>query len=133
MSADVAYVDTSALVKLVLAEAETAALRAELGHWPRRAASAIITVELLRTVARSGVPALLATARQLLADVHVIRVDQELLDRAAALEPRRMRSLDAIHLSSALALGEQLGVLVTYDRRMVEAAAAIGLRVSSPA
>ncbi len=132
MSAEIAYVDTSAVVKLLVAEVETGALRQELARWPRRASSALLGVELLRAVRRAGLPALQAVARRQLASIHLLRLDQAILDRAAALEPGSLRSLDALHLASALALGEQLGALLTYDRRMIEGAMAIGIPATSP-
>lgn len=119
MSTELAYLDTSALVKLLLQEREAQALRQELELWPRRASSALLGVELLRVVRRSDIPALLALARRQLDTIHLRRLDQEILDRASELEPRSLRSLDAIHLASALALGDQLGTVVSYDQSMV--------------
>jgi hypothetical protein len=132
MSADVAYLDTSATVKLVVREAETPALRSTLLRWPRRASSSLLRLELLRAVRRAGLPQLLVQARRELAAVQLVRIDDALLDRAVALDPPRLRSLDAIHLATALTLGADLGVVITYDARMVEAATALGLPVSSP-
>jgi hypothetical protein len=132
MSADVVYLDTSAAVKLVIREAETAALRSTLRRWPRRASSSLLRLELLRAVRRAGLPQLVVQARRELGAVQLVRIDDALLDRAIALDPPRLRSLDAIHLATALALGADLGMVVTYDARMVEAAASLGLPVSSP-
>jgi len=132
MSAEIAYLDASAVVKLLVNEPETAALRRRLPAWPRRASAAILRVELLRTVKRSGLPRLLADARRQLASIHLIRLDDELLERAAELEPPTMRSLDAIHLAAALSLGSDLGAVVTYDARMSDAAQALGLPVIGP-
>ncbi|TMD18321.1 MAG: type II toxin-antitoxin system VapC family toxin [Chloroflexi bacterium] len=87
MSADVAYLDTSAVVKLLVQEPETAALRRRLAGWPRRASAALLRVELLRAVRRAGLPRLMEGARRQLASIHLIRLDEELLDRAAQLEP----------------------------------------------
>lgn len=132
MSADVAYLDTSAVVKLLMRERETTALRRELRRWPRRASSSLLRVELLRAVKRAGLPRLSAPARQRLAAVSLIRLDDALLDRAGDLDPASLRSLDAIHLASALSLGGDLGVIVTYDDRMLQGAAALGLATASP-
>src|SRR5947208_16098415 len=115
MSADVAYLDTSAVVKLLVQEPETAALRRRLGGWPRRASSALLRVELLRTVRRAGLPRLMQGARRQLASIDLIRLDDDLLERAAAIEPTTVRSLDAIHLATALGLGADLAAMVTYD------------------
>jgi predicted nucleic acid-binding protein len=132
MSAEVAYLDASAVVKLLMQEPETAALRRKLPAWPRRASAALLRVDVLRSVKRAGLPRLFADARRQLAGIHLIRLDDELLERAAELEPPGMRSLDAIHLAAALGLGGDLGVLVTYDARMSDAAQALGLPVIAP-
>jgi uncharacterized protein len=132
MSADVAYLDTSAVVKLLVRERETTALRRELRRWPRRASSSLLRVELLRAVKRAGLPRLGAPARTQLDRISLIRVDDPLLDSAADLDPASLRSLDAIHLASALALGSDLGVVVTYDDRMIQGATALGLPTASP-
>lgn len=132
MSAEVAYLDASAVVKLLMEEPETAALRRRLPTWPRRASAALLRVELLRTIRRAGLPRLVKDARRQLAGIHLIRLDDDLLERAAELEPPTMRSLDAIHLAAALGLGGELGAVVTYDARMSEAAQALGLPVVGP-
>ncbi len=132
MSAEVAYLDTSAVVKLLVRERESPALRRALRRWPRQASSGLLRVELLRVVRRAGLPRLAAAARQQLAAIHLVRLDDSLLDRAAELEPASLRSLDAIHLATALALGPDLATVVTYDERMIAGAAAIGLPTSSP-
>jgi predicted nucleic acid-binding protein len=132
MSAEVAYLDTSAVVKLLVREAETTALRRRLRSWPRRASSALLRVELLRTVRRAGLPRLMEGARRQLASIDLIRLDDDLLERAAEIEPSTMRSLDAIHLATALDLGSDLAAVVTYDARMSAAAQALGLPVVAP-
>ncbi len=132
MSADVAYLDTSAAVKLVVREAESAALGRWLRGRPQRVASALLRVELLRAARRSSAPAAGAVARRLLARIILVGVDSAVLDRAAGLDPAHLRTLDAIHLSTALGLGADLGAIVTYDRRMADAAAFLGLPVAAP-
>jgi predicted nucleic acid-binding protein len=132
MSADVAYLDTSAVVKLLMRERETSALRRELRQWPRRASSSLLRVEVMRAIKRAGLPRLSAPARRHLAALSLIRMDDALLDRAGDLDPASLRSLDAIHLASALTLGTDLGVVVTYDERMLQAATALGLPTASP-
>jgi len=133
MSAEVAYLDASAVIKLLVREAETPALRRRLGAWPRRASSALLRVELLRTVRRVGIPRLMEGARRQLANIDLIRVDDDLLARATDIEPPTVRSLDAIHLAAALSLGSDLAAIVTYDARMSTAAQALGLPVIAPA
>src|SRR2546423_11870087 len=100
MSTDVAYLDASAVVKLLVQEPETAALRRRLGGWPRRASAALLRVELLRAVRRAGLPRLMEGARRQPARIPLIRLDEDLLERAAGLQPVTMRFLDPIHLSA---------------------------------
>jgi uncharacterized protein len=132
MSAEVAYLDASAVVKLLVREAETTALRRRLRGWPRRASSAFLRVELLRTVRRAGLPRLMEEARRQLANIDLIRLDGDLLERAGEIEPSTVRSLDAIHLATALGLGSDLAAVVTYDARMSAAAQTLGLPVIAP-
>jgi predicted nucleic acid-binding protein len=132
MSAEVAYLDASAVVKLLVREAETTALRRRLRDWPHRASSALLRVELLRTVRRAGLPRLMQGARRQLASIDLIRLDDDLLERAAEIEPSSARSLDAIHLATALGLGSDLAAVVTYDARTTAAAQALGLPVIAP-
>lgn len=132
MTADVAYLDTSALVKLLVREVETSSLRRHLRRWPRRSSAALTRVELIRTINRAGLSQLLPQARRQLLAIHLIRLDDQLLDRAAELDPPGLRSLDAIHLAAALSLGSDLAALITYDQRMAVAAEALGLPVMSP-
>jgi predicted nucleic acid-binding protein len=133
MSASVAYIDSSAFVKLVASEPESIALRTELRAWRRRASASLLRTEVVRALRRSGNAHLVGAARRLFAGVRLLAVDVPLLDRAADLEPPELRSLDAIHLAAALALGSDLGVLLTYDDRLRDAAIATGLAVASPA
>lgn len=65
--------------------------------------------------------------------IDLIRVDDALLGSALDIDGAVLRSLDAIHLAAALALGSDLGDLVTYDFRMSEAARSLGLAVVAPA
>lgn len=133
MTASAAYLDTSAFVKLVVAEPETEALRERLRRWPDRVAATLVRTETVRALRRSGHEALVGDARRLMRGLHLIRLDEPLLDHAGDLGPQALRSLDAIHLAAALTVGTQLGVLITYDARLAEAATAQGLSVESPA
>lgn len=72
-------------------------------------------------------------AGQLLQRISLVRLDDVLLDEAAALNPANLRSLDAIHLAAARALGHGLTAVITYDRPMADAADQIGLPVAAPA
>lgn len=126
-----AYLDTSALAKLCWPEPESAALRRYLRRWPMRVSSTLIRTEALRAAARQPVPRL-AGARRQLRGLAMIDVDRALLDQAGVLTPPETRSFDAVHLATALALGPDLGVVITYDQRMADAAAAQGLDVAAP-
>lgn len=132
MSAEVAYLDTSAAAKLLMNEPESPALRRWLRRRPERASAALLRVELVRVVRRAGLPRLLPEARKLLAGLHLIRLDDFLLDLAADLEPAELRSLDSIHLAAASSLGDDLGAVVSYDDRLLTAAAALGLPIATP-
>ncbi len=128
-----AYLDTSALVKLVVTESETAALRRWLNDRPDRrvATSALARTELVRAVARAD-GSLVAHARRLLSAISEVAVDRVTLDHAALISLSSVRSLDAIHLASALSLGADVDVVVTYDERMREAADLVGLATAAP-
>ena len=125
------YLDSSALVKLVIAESESSALRRYLGEEPERASCALARVEVLRAVRKHGSRAV-TRARRLLQRLNLVQIDEELLDVSAALDPRVLRSLDAIHLAAAQLFGGELTAIVTYDRRMAAAAALVDLAVTAP-
>ncbi len=127
----VVYLDSSAIVKLVVDETESDVLRRYLSRRPERVSCALARVEVVRAVRPHGTAAT-KRARQLLDHVDIIHLDDDLLDAAAMLDIEAIRSLDAIHIASGLALGDELSVLVTYDRRMAEAAKLVGLQVESP-
>ena len=133
MAGGIAYLDTSALVKLVVQEPESDALVAALPRWSERVTSTLAEVELLRAIRRVETGTRLARrAREVLAQLHLLEVDAFVRQAAAALDAPMLRSLDAIHLASALTLGGELGVFVGYDRRLLDAAAAAGLSVAMP-
>ena len=64
--------------------------------------------------------------------MNLVQIDDELLDAAAAMDSRILRSLDAIHLAAAQLFGDELTALVTYDRRLADAARLMGLEVAAP-
>jgi uncharacterized protein len=132
MSGRTAYLDTSAFVKLIVAEPESAALRRFLARWPDRASATLLRTEALRALRRSGHDGHVGAARRMLGAMRLVRLDEPLLDRAGELDPRELRSLDAIHLAAALAIGADLGILLTYDDRLGHAARERGLAVESP-
>ncbi len=125
------YLDSSALVKLVVAEAESEALRRFLRKHPIRVSSALAKVEVVRALRFQGK---LATNRatKILARIRLLAIDSALLDAAAAIDGRVLRSLDAIHLASATALGNDLVSVITYDLRIRDAARLLGLSVRAP-
>jgi predicted nucleic acid-binding protein len=130
MNGSVAYLDSSAFVKLVVSEPESSALREWLRRWPNRASASLLRVESIRAVAPTGSNAI-RTARWQMARLHLIDLNRAILDVAATL-PGLLRSLDAIHLAVAQSLGGDLGVVVTYDQRMAQAAGQMGMTVESP-
>jgi uncharacterized protein len=105
-------------------------MRAELESWASLASSRLAWIEVRRAAARAGVPPQATAA--VLDVLDEIPVDDRVAEVAATLEPARLRTLDAVHLASALVLGESFGVLVTYDRRMAQAAEAAGLVATAP-
>jgi predicted nucleic acid-binding protein len=130
-AASVAYLDSSALVKLVIPEPESAALRNEIAAWARRISSALARVEVVRACARVDAKARRA-AEQIVDALDLISVDDAVLREAARLEPAELRTLDAIHVASALALGGALGVVLAYDTRLLEAMVYAGIPTATP-
>jgi len=124
------YCDSSALLKLVVAEPETAALEDAISTW-HLVTSELSVAELARAARRRGVPGLEA-ARQALVRTDIMALDSEVLWMAAEIEPALLRTLDAIHLASALLLEGDCEGVITYDARMAEAARASGLAVFAP-
>ena len=125
--------DSSALVKLVLDEPESPALETWLSaRLPLTVtASDLVRVEVIRAVARTG-PAGVPRARALLAGVDLVPLSPDLPELAAALAPPSLRSLDAVHLATALNLGSALDAFVVYDERLAQAATDAGLPVVTP-
>lgn len=126
------YLDTSAFVKLVVREKHSAALL----RWATAAdvtffASELLRVEALRT-ARHHSPKALLAARSRLDVVTLVMVTSEICERAAELDPSILRSLDAVHLATAMSAGDQLQGVVTYDHRLAQACGAHGVAVVAP-
>ena len=132
MSGTVVYVDSSALLKLIFDEAETPALLEFLRAWPERVSSALAHIEVSRIVGRVHDPAADREARRVLRGIGVIRIDDGLVATAAGIAPGRLRSLDAIHLASALLLGADLAGMLLYDARRGAAAREHHIKVWSP-
>lgn len=127
------YLDTSAFVKLAIPEPETAALIAALPTKARLVASEILEVEALRAARRATGEDGATSARAQLAGVRLLPLTDQIRRRACELEPATLRSLDAIHIATALDLGELLTCVYAYDARMVSAATEAGLLVFAPA
>jgi predicted nucleic acid-binding protein len=126
------YIDTSALVKLVVEEPESEALRS----WLRTIAEPVVSCDLLRTellrAVRRVAPGLTAAARHVLESLTLVSVPTYVFESAARLDPVALRPLDAIHLSAALDLGDDLAAVVTYDERLADAARSTGIEVVTP-
>lgn len=132
----VCYLDASALVKLATHELETDALREHLSQYSSRATSRLAAVEVPRALERRGAESVAAAGGALAETFEgllMVELDNTITLRAAGIEPAQLRSLDAIHLASALSMGDELEAVVTYDRRLADAARAAGLTVVAPA
>jgi predicted nucleic acid-binding protein len=127
------YLDTSALVKLVVAEDESQPMRSFLRERVEDSlfSAALARTELIRAVAPNGAQAI-ADARDLLSGLDTVVLTRQLLDDAGTLLPLRLRSLDAIHLVAAQRAGDTLRAVMTYDARMLSAAADLGIPTASP-
>ena len=127
------YLDSSALLKLLFEERESAALATwleERGAVPS-VTSELARVEVLRAARRID-PEVVPAARSLLAGLDLVPLDGAVVAAAAELDDPLLRALDALHLASALALGQDLAGFVAYDRRLAAAAATAGLVTAQP-
>ncbi len=132
MSADKAtYLDSSALVKLAVREAESVALRRYLRRRRPLIASALARTEVTRALLPLGTEAV-RRGQHVLTRIDLVRINDRVLDAAGAMLPAELRSLDAIHLATAQQLGADLARIVTYDDRMAMAATQLGLAVARP-
>jgi predicted nucleic acid-binding protein len=125
------YVDSSAIVKLVVLEPESAVLRGYLRRRHPLVSSAVARTEVLRALLPEGDEAI-ERGRAVLSRLDLVRVSGRILDAAGTLLPAAVRSLDAIHLATALQLGSDLARIVTYDQRMIDAARRLGVRTRRP-
>lgn len=119
-------------MKLPLREAGHEALRSELVRWEGHLCSALLQTEAVRACARYG-EAYADQARRGLALIALLPIDDHILASAAALEPLKLRTLDAIHLATAMSVRDDIGALITYDDRLAEASRLRGFDVRSPA
>jgi uncharacterized protein len=132
MNGSYVYVDTSAFMKLITPEAETAALQRYLQFRPLRVSCGLLRTEALRAAMRLSQEHVAMVRRQM-RTVALVDLTRDLMEQAGTLLPAGLRSLDAIHLAAALSLGDELGDLITYDARMVAEAEVQGLSAVSPA
>jgi uncharacterized protein len=127
------YLDSSAILKVVVAEPESKALFESVRQWPNRVSSELARTEVLRALRRAGATASqFGRGQRTLSRIGLILIDSKILSDAALLKPVSLRSLDAIHLATALSVRRELAAIVTYDTRMAEAATAAKLTVWSP-
>ena len=122
------YLDASAVTKLVVVEDGTDALRTEVAG-AILVTSRVAVVEVAKAVARVASD---ATADEVLEAFVFVELDADLARSAASTGDAWLRALDAIHVASALLLGDELDGFITYDPRQAEAAQAHGLSVLSP-
>lgn len=127
------YLDSSALMKLARREDETTALDEWLSA---RADEPVVTselgrVEVLRAARRVG-DKVLAEARLVVGDLDLVPLNRAVQDAACDLGHPLLRSLDALHLASAMLLAETLTTFISYDHRLVDAAHAIGIVTAAP-
>lgn len=127
-----AYVESSAMVKLAVREAQTSALRDALAVHERLVTSDLTAIETVRAARRSRGDVGMAHARAALLTVDLVPIDQPVVDAASRLEPIALRSLDAVHVATALAFVADDLVFYSYDARTVDAAKSVGLTVASP-
>jgi uncharacterized protein len=127
------YADTSAVIRLLAEESHSQAFAAFYdGHADAEwVSSALLRIELTRAVTRA-MPALLPDARDLLSAFSYIAIDDDVVEGAMNEPDRGLRSLDAIHLATARILGGDLSAIVSYDDRLLKAAADAGLGIESP-
>ena len=125
------YVDSSAIVKLVVAEPESKALRRYLSRRQPLVCSALARTEVARALMPSG-PEAVTRGEDVLRRIQLLRINDRVLSEAGRMEPAELRSLHAIHLASASQLGLSVKHIVTYDEQMAGAAKAAGWSVASP-
>jgi predicted nucleic acid-binding protein len=128
------YLDSAAVVKLVHAESESQALRDWLDEradtgWT---SSTLVEVESFRALARHA-PEAVARLHPVLDLIDLVDLDSSIRILAQTLRPVTVRSLDAIHLGTALRIRSRLTSFVTYDKRLADAATGAGLTVDMPA
>ena len=115
-------------MKLVREERETDALRNELEAWPERVSSVVVAIELRRAGRRTGHG---ERADAVIAELALLPLDERVIPLAVSTASE-LRTLDAIHLATALTIRDELAAFCCYDGRLSEAASAAGLSVIAP-
>jgi hypothetical protein len=128
------YLDSAAVVKLVHAEAESPALRAWLSERAETGwtSSALVEIESFRALARYA-PETVTRLHPVLDQIDMVEISPRIRILAQTVQAVTIRSLDAIHLGTALAIRPGLTSFITYDKRLLEAAISAGLPTDSPA
>jgi predicted nucleic acid-binding protein len=128
------YLDSAAVVKLVHTEPESAALRGWLDERAETGwiSSVLTEIESVRALARYA-PEAVSRLPAVLDQIDLIDLDRPIRMLAQAVTPVTVRSLDTIHLGTALRSRPSLTSFVTYDKRLLDAARAAGLPIDSPA
>lgn len=130
MSGALAYVDTSAYLKLLFVEPESETLETVIQEWPELVSSELLEVEMHRAAYRAGVP--FADCEQLLGAVTLVALGPAIRAHSLRIGAPLLRGADAVHLATAASLGADLGVLFTYDKRMLDGALLEGLPAWAP-
>jgi predicted nucleic acid-binding protein len=127
------YLDSSAILKLIVPERESPALEAALARWPDWVSSRIAAVECRRALRRGGAgKTIRARADLVLSSLTLIHLDEQVLRLAETIGSSTLRTLDAVHLATGLSLGDLPEAFVTYDRRLADAARPAGLHLLRP-
>ena len=127
-----AYLDASAIVKLIVAEPETAHLEHDAVHRDGLFTSRLAVTEITRAAGRASHRRVLQLVDDVIASFVLVEVTPAVLDRAGRLDPVELRTPDAVHLATAASLDAPNLEFITYDARLARAAAAFGLRVTQP-
>jgi len=130
------YLDASAIVKLIVSEPETEALQQYLREAPSHGVKAFFSsrlgyIEVMRAVRRLA-PELLPASREYLRGVHWLGVTEPVIEVASNLRPDHVRTLDSLHLATALQEASVLRQVVVYDSRLAQVCREVGLAVVAP-
>jgi len=128
----VGYVESSALVKLAINEPEAPSLRQAIRSHDQLATSELAFLEVGRAARRDDGDDGLARTRAVMLPFVPVTIDRRILEAAVGIDPTTLRSLDAIHVATALGLQMPDLVFYSYDQRTISAAEANGLTVASP-